>query len=129
MQEAAQALKNIDAPTYHDKDPFYLSISKLEAEKRNAEAGKIPLRIPLSRNDCKEMFDIPPPTWAKLNEFRLLRIDKDIEDRAVASKLIEVYDAYRMSLQWLTHRYSIRPSPKWICYKQKNNRLFQPYNH
>jgi gas vesicle protein len=84
MQQAAQALRTSDEPSYKDKDPYYEALLELEKQKVQQEA-QVPILSQLSIElDCPEGFDIDQFSWSKLMELRTARIEKEIEGKVLS---------------------------------------------
>ena len=84
MQEAAQALKNVQQPDANDKDPFFTDLLQKEKLARIVES-RIPLLMNLNiESDCPENFLMDQYTWSKLQELRNVRIEKEIESKRMA---------------------------------------------
>ena len=90
MQEAAQALKNVQQPDANDKDPFFTDLLQKEKLARIAES-RIPLLMNLNiESDCPENFSMDQYTWSKLQELRNIRIEKEIESKRMAIEYNEL---------------------------------------
>jgi WD40 repeat protein len=84
MQQAAEALKSSGADEGSkalERDPFFEALLQLEKQKKFNES-QIPIYNTLSmESDCPDDFVVDQFSWAKLNELRCSRIDKEIEVR------------------------------------------------
>lgn len=91
MQQAAQALRSqeTEAPSYKEKDPFYGPILYVQKQKKSHEAV-LPILAPLSMEaDCPEGFVVDQFSWAKLQELRNARMEKEIEGKLLMNELHE----------------------------------------
>ena len=84
MQQAAEALKSSavdEGSKAFERDPFVEALLQLEKQKKYNES-QIPVYNTLSmESDCPDDFVVDQFSWAKLNELRCTRIDKEIEVR------------------------------------------------
>jgi hypothetical protein len=84
LQEAAMALQKANAASAEDsileRDPFYLSLLRIEKAKKAQEA-QVPLLKPLSMDDLPEGFvmDNLQFVFSKVQELRLAKLEKEIE--------------------------------------------------
>ena len=91
MQQAAEALKASaeEASKTIERDPFYIALLRLEKQKKMNES-QIPVFNTLSMEvDCPDDFTVDQFSWAKLNDLRSARIEKEIE---VKKLLLEFAD-------------------------------------
>lgn len=91
LQEAAQAIdKQEGAQQVLTQDPFYKSRMATEKAKRQLE-NQIPLLAPQSIEiDCPEGFTVDQFTWAKLQELRIARIQKEIDEKLLMIRISDL---------------------------------------
>jgi hypothetical protein len=96
MQEAAKALRKRDSEVDDSqaKNPFSVAVSLIERLKEQIMLT-LPKKTMLDKDtDCPEGFNIDQFSWSKLQEFRMQRIEKEIQTKKLSITLSEFKSQY-----------------------------------